>query len=71
MESVVLVVIVIFLSSLDFPLDVGPSRIDLFGSVVLGPALDQPITRDNSASMGAVAAEAAIILSWEVEEPLI
>ena len=71
LQGVVLVVVVIFLSSLDFPLDVRPSRIDLLSSVVLGSALHQPITRDDSTSVGAVTAEAAVVLSWEVKESLI
>lgn len=71
LEGVVLVIVVVFLSTFNLPLDVRPSRIDLFGSVVLGSTLHQPITRDDSASVGAVAAETAVILSWEVKESLI
>ena len=71
LEGIVLVIVVVFLSTFNLPFDVRPSRIDLFGSVVLGSTLHQPITRDDSASVGAVAAETAVILSWEVKESLI
>lgn len=71
LQGVVLVIVVVLLTSFNFPLDVWPSRIDLFSSVVLGSTPHQPIARDNSASMGAVTAEAAVILSWEVKESLV
>lgn len=61
-------VVVVLLSTLNFPLYVGTIRIDLFGAIELGASLDEPVGCHDAASVGAVAAEAAVVLLGEVEE---
>lgn len=70
LQGVVLVVVVIFLSALNFPFEVRPGRVELLGAVELGSSLDEPVGCDDAASVRAIAAEAAVVLLGEVQESL-
>lgn len=70
LQGVVLVVVVIFLSALNFPFEVGTGRVELFSAVELGSSLDEPVGSHDATSMSAITAEAAVVLFGEVQESL-
>lgn len=70
LQGVVLVVVEIFLTTLNFPFEVRSSRVELLSAIELGSSLDEPVGSDDSTAVSAIAAEAAVFLLGEIQESL-
>jgi hypothetical protein len=71
LKAIVLVVVEVLLESLDFPFLVGSTGVKLFGSVVDGSTLLQPVGEEDTASVSTIAAETAVSFAGEVKESFV
>ena len=61
----------VLLSTFDLPFIIGSLFIQLLSSIVDSSSFLQPIGDQDAAAVRAIAAEAAVLLVWEVEEAFI
>jgi hypothetical protein len=71
LKTIVFVVVEVLLESLDFPFLVGSTGVKLFGSIVDGSTLLQPVGEEDTASVSTIAAETAVSFAGEVKESFV
>ena len=70
-ETVVLVVVVVVLEPLYVPLLIRSFRVQLFSPIVSGSSLDQPVLKQDTAAVGAIATETTVFLFREIQESFV